>query len=535
MEKTPKESDVYVIHAEDGRQSSDPQFIEKPGFHAEQSSEFQSSRPSGLLILIVLVSSVSHLMFGYDTGYISSALVSVKTDLSNKELSSGEQEFITSATSLGAFCGAIICGTLADNIGRKYTSIFANLFLIVGAAMQCGAHTVWVMIGGRFVMGWGVGIGSVIAPLFITELSPPRFRGRLVTIASIIRTGAQLVAYAIGAGLQSVHGGWRILVGISIVPTVIQSILLMFLPESPRFLVLKDRLDAARRVIEKTHVGASPELVEAKITELVVATKEAYPPGTTAVGRVLRKLRDLHRVPSNLRALIIVCGCQGINQFTGFNSLMYFSATIFQIVGFANSTAVSIIVAGTNFVFTLPVFVLIDRLGRRFLMLLSLAGMVVALVLNSIAFHFMDIKWNGDDVVTPDSSSVSSWGIVILVAMMLYVAFYAIGVGAVPWQQSELFPMSVRGLGSSFATCTNWAGSLIIAATFLTMMKNITPTGTFAFFAGISLISLIFIAFLYPELSNLGLEETQEMLSNGFNVRKSVALSKERSSKHQEA
>lgn len=502
--------------------------ITKHGYDADAEPDFVDSKPSGLLILLVFVSSVSHLMFGYDTGYISSALVSVGTDLSNKELTAGEKEFITSATSLGAICGAIITGYLADVFGRKWVSIGGNIFLTWGAIMQCAASTVWVMIGGRFVMGWGVGIGSAIAPLFITEISPPKFRGRLVTVSSIIRTGAQLVAYAIGAGLENVHNGWRILVGISLVPTVLQAVGLFFLPESPRYLVQKDRLEEARQVIAKTHLGAPDILIQKKIDDLIIATREVYPEGASLLRRGYLKLKELHTVPSNLRALIIVCGCQGINQFTGFNSLMYFSATIFQAAGFKDATAVSIIVAGANWVFTVAVFFLIDRVGRRPLMLISLAGMVVSMAICSLAFHFIPIKFEGDDATQNGGGGMTSWDVVVLVFMMLYVSFYAIGVGSVPWQQSELFPMSVRGLGSSFATCTNWSGSLVIAATFLTMMKEITPTGTFAFFAGISLVSFLFIYFLYPELSNMSLEETQQMLSDGFNIKKSVALSKER-------
>lgn len=494
---------------------------------ADEDAGFVNSRPSGLLVLLVFVSSVSHLMFGYDTGYISSALVSIGTDLDNKVLSSGEKEFITSATSLGALCGAAVTGYLADVFGRKYTSIGANVFLIWGAAMQCGAHTVWVMIGGRFVMGWGVGIGSAVSPLFITEVSPPTFRGRMVTVASIIRTGAQLVAYAIGAGLEKVHNGWRILVGISLIPTVLQAIGLFFLPESPRFLVQKGRLEDARRVLMQTHRGSSRELIERKVEDLVVSTQEVYPEGASLMRRAYLKLKELHTVPSNLRALIIVCGCQGINQFTGFNSLMYFSATIFESAGFQDSTAVSIVVAGANWIFTVAIFFFIDRIGRRVLMLTSLAGMIVSMAICSLAFHFIPIHFEGDEVAEP-TGGMSSWDIVIIVFMMLYVSFYAIGVGSVPWQQSELFLMSVRGLGSSFATMTNWAGSLVIASTFLTMMKNITPTGTFAFFAGISLVSFVFIYFLYPELSNMSLEETQHMLADGFNIKQSVALSKER-------
>jgi SP family myo-inositol transporter-like MFS transporter 13 len=500
--------------------------IVKPSDIYVDDEEFHDTKPSRLLMLLVLVSSVSHFMFGFDTGYISSALVSIKSDLGHP-LSYGEQELITSATSLGAFCGSLITGNLADIFGRKKVSIGANVFLIVGAAMQCGAHTVWVMIGGRFIMGWGVGIGSVIAPLYITELAPPRFRGRLVTLSSIIRTGAQLISYGIGAGLEHVDNGWRILVGISIIPTVLQSGLLIPLPDSPRFLVQKNHLEQARIALMRTHEGASEATIEYKIAELIETTKELYPPETSKFRRGWLKLKELHTVPSNFRALIIVCGSQGINQFTGFNSLMYFSATIFQICGFSNATAVSIIVAGTNFVFTVVVYYIVDRMGRRLLMLVSLAGMVLALVMNSIAFHFMDIKFVGNNAVT-QTSETNSWGIVILVFMMVYVAFFAVGCGAIPWQQSEMFPMSVRGLGSSLACCTNWAGSLTIAATFLTMMKNITPTGTFAFFAAISLISFIFLWFCFPELSNLSLEETQLILADGFNIKKSVALSKAR-------
>lgn len=487
--------------------------------------EFHDARPSAFLLLLVCVASVSHFMFGYDTGYISAALVSIGDDL-GEELSYGQEELVTSATSLGALLGAAITSPLADNFGRKYTSMGANLFLMVGAIIQLAAHNVWTMIGGRFVMGWGVGIGSVIAPLFITELAPPRFRGRLVTMASLIRTGAQMFAYAIGAGLEHVHNGWRILIGISLIPCAAQLALMIPLPDSPRYLVQKGRMEDAARALKRTHKGASDESVALKIADLIESTREPYP-DVSVVRRFFLKLKELHTVPSNFRGLIIVCGGQGINQFTGFNSLMYFSATIFQIVGFSNATAVSIVVAATNFVFTVVVYFLVDRVGRRKLMLWSLAGMVLSFVLNAIAFHFLDVVFVGNDA-TAQSPNKKQWGDTIVVFMMMFVAFFAVGAGAIPWQQSEVFPMSVRGLGSSFATCTNWAGSLTVAATFLTMMKNITPTGTFAFFAGISLVSWIFLYFTFPELANLSLEETQMILSDGFNIKKSIELSKAR-------
>ncbi|ANB11365.1 myo-inositol transporter ITR2 [Sugiyamaella lignohabitans] len=492
--------------------------------------EFHDSKPSGFLLILVMVSSVSHFMFGYDTGYISAAIANIGTDLGPDVLSYGQQEFITSATSLGAFFGALITGFLADFLGRKRCSMFANFFLIVGAAIQCGAHTVWTMIAGRFVMGIGVGLGSVVAPLYITELAPPRYRGRLTIMASIIRTGAQLIAYGIGAGLDHVSHGWRILIGISMIPCVLQTVLLIPLPDSPRYLVQRGLLDQAKSALTRTHVGATEMSIDNKIAELVISTNELYPEGTTAFGRFLLHIRDLFLIPSNLRGLAIVCGSQAINQYTSFNALMYFSSTIFAMCGFSNPTAVSTVVAGTNFVFTVVVYYTIDRVGRRNLMLISLVGMTIGLAVNAIAFHYMDIIFSNNSA-TAASTNSNTWGIVIIIFMMFYVAFFAIGVGAIPWQQSEVLPMSVRGLASSLACCVNWSGSLVVASTFLTMMQNITPTGTFSFYTGICVVSFVFIWFCFPELKNLSLEETQLMLEDGFNVKKSVALSKERSKK----
>lgn len=206
---------------------------------------------------------------------------------------------------------------------------------------------------------------------------------------------------------------------------------------------------------------------------------------------------------------------------------MYFSGTIFETVGFSNSSAVSIIVSGTNFVFTLVAFFAIDKIGRRAILLIGLPGMTMALTICAIAFHFIGIQFVGNDAVV-SNSGFTAWGIVIIVFIIVFAAFYALGIGTVPWQQSELFPTNVRGVGTSYATATNWAGSLVIASTFLTMLQNITPTGTFAFFAGLSFVSFIFCYFCYPELSGLELEEVQSILKDGFNIKASKELAKKR-------
>lgn len=426
---------------------------------------------------------------------------------------------------MGALITSVGAGTAADVFGRRPCLMFSNLMFLIGAILQITAHKFWQMAAGRLIMGFGVGIGSLISPLFISEIAPKMIRGRLTVINSLWLTGGQLIAYGCGAGLNHVKNGWRILVGLSLIPTVLQFSFFCFLPDTPRYYVMKGDLKRAKMVLKRSYVNTEDEIIDQKVEELSSLNQSI--PGKNPITKFWNMVKELHTVPSNFRALIIGCGLQAIQQFTGWNSLMYFSGTIFETVGFKNSSAVSIIVSGTNFVFTLIAFFCIDKIGRRYILLIGLPGMTVALVICAIAFHFLGIKFNGADAVVA-SDGFSSWGIVIIVFIIVYAAFYALGIGTVPWQQSELFPQNVRGVGTSYATATNWAGSLVIASTFLTMLQNITPTGTFSFFAGVACLSTIFCYFCYPELSGLELEEVQTILKDGFNIKASKALAKKR-------
>lgn len=478
----------------------------------------EARKMSKTVMWLVVLTSFCGFMFGYDTGYISGALVVIKSDLGHP-LSTGNKEFITSATSLGALISAVLSGALADVIGRRPVVMVADILFIVGAIIQTAAHTMWTMIAGRFVMGLGVGMASLVAPIFISELAPSKYRGRLVVLNVLAITAGQLIAYAIGAGLNDVANGWRIMVGLSMVPATFQMILFFYMPETPRFLASKHRIDDARAVLGKVYLDSSDAELDDKVQTLIqYSTADPKLAGKNVLQRAWIHYKELHTVPSNLRALIITCGLQGIQQFSGWNSLMYFSATVFQSVGFKNSIAVSIVLSGTNFVFTIIAFLIIDKVGKRKLLLCTVWGMSLGLVLNAIAFHFIDIN--------SPSNNTNGWSILTIISMLVFAAFYASGIGNVPWQQSEMFPMSVRGVGSSMATATNWAGSLIVSSTFLTMLDNITPTGTYAFYAGLCIIGELFIYFLYPETSGMTIEDVQATLAGGFNVKESVKRQK---------
>lgn len=485
------------------------------------------TKPSRLVILLTLASSISGFMFGYDTGYISGALVSVGTDLSNKYLTNGEKELITSATSLGALLGAVLGGILANLLGRRLVLLGSNIIFVTGTIIQLASKTVWTMIVGRFILGWGVGIASLIAPLMLSELAPSRYRGRLIVTNGMFITGGQLIAYFINWGLTNVNHGWRVSVGLCMVPPVVQFVLFWFLPDTPRFYIINNDVVNAKKVLKKVYKDVDDSFVDAEIAEMIASNSTV--PGDGPLSRAWNSIKLIHSTPANFRALILACGLQGIQQFTGFNSLMYFSATIFETSGFDNATAVSIIIAATNFVFTFIALCIIDKVGRRRILIFAVPCMCASLVLCAIGFHFLGVKFDNNNSVKVAASGITGWGIIIILSMVWFVASYAIGIGCSAWTGVELFSdVNVRSVGAMFAAATNWAGSLTVASTFLTMLENITPTGTFSFFAGLCFVAFIFIYFLYPEVAGLELEETTQLLSSGFNVKEAGRLSKER-------
>ena len=202
---------------------------------------------------------------------------------------------------------------------------------------------------------------------------------------------------------------------------------------------------------------------------------------------------------------------------------MYFSATIFALVGFSSPTLASLSIAVTNFAVTVVALVLIDRVGRRRILLYSMPVMIIGLLLCAVAFYFLHVPSNrGEAVSITPAARPSFWAISILITMVLYVCGYAIGLGPVPWMQSELFPLSVRSLGSGLATATNWGSNFIVGLTFLPMMQNLTPVWTFVVYGLICAAGWICVWMIYPETKGLGLEEVGGLLKDGWGVEESL-------------
>ncbi|KAF6826845.1 myo-inositol transporter [Colletotrichum plurivorum] len=491
--------------------------------HIEQSDlapsfddSIEDTEPSRAVWLITLTVAMGGFLFGYDTGVISAVLVSLKSDLGH-ELSSSEQELVTSITSGGALIGAIMAGLPADRYGRKLGIYVGCVLFLIGSIIQAAAFSVVQMTVGRFVVGLGVGSAAMIIPLYIGELAPARHRGRMIAFDNMSVTLGQLISYALGAGFTEVPHGWRYMVAVGGLPPIALGLLLPMCPESPRQLISHGKIEEATRVIRRVYPHATEEQVQAKMGHMTWAVEvEAQATSSS----LWHRFKELHVVPSNFRALVCACAIMAISQLGGFNTLMYYSATLFGLVGFDKPVAVSIVVGGTNFIFSLVNLLVIDRLGRRRILLVTVFGMSISMVVAAIAFHWIP--------VSPDlklqASSVNWAGILVLVTIIVYVACFAGGVATIAWVGTELLPLEVRALGTMMNTVTCWGCNIIIASTFLSMMKGMTPSGAFGFYAGICFFGWIFVIFCYPEANGLPLEEVRQIFSEGFGVKKANEL-----------
>ncbi|KAH1493816.1 hypothetical protein LV164_007548 [Aspergillus fumigatus] len=507
-------------------------------FAADSQSLSLDLRDSGSLFIWALTFSagISGLLFGYDTGVISSTLVSIGTDLSNRVLTTLDKSLITSCTSLFALLASPLAGILADKLGRRRVILVADVLFTLGALVQAVTGQVWGMVLGRSVVGLAVGAASLVTPLYISELAPSHARGRLVTILCLFITGGQVVAYIVGWLFSTITSGWRWIVGLGTLPAVLQFVIVVALPETPRWLVQAGLEAEALHVLSKVYQGQSDNHQIAKQVvrsiQLEVAEEQEemdrIKPSVDAtripwLRKVAQRAQDLFLVGGNRRALIIATMLQGLQQLCGFNSLMYFSATIFSMLAFSSPTLTSLSVAVTNFLFTLLAFALIDRIGRRRILLYSIPVMSASLIVCALAFGSMELPGFSSE---PRSQTQADNGatdksflpIAVLLCLTVYTASYAFGLGNVPWQQSELFPLNVRSLGSALATATNWASNFIVGLTFLPMMDWLSPGWTFTAYAGVCVVGWFGVWAIYPEMSGLSLEEVRGLLANGWGV-----------------
>ncbi|KAL5332442.1 general substrate transporter [Aspergillus crustosus] len=508
-----------------------------------QTLVLNAEHTSGRFIWYLTFSAgISGLLFGYDTGVISSTLVSIRSDLSNRYLTTLDKSLVTSCTSLFALIASPVAGILADKLGRRKVILVADILFTIGALIQAVTSEVWGMIIGRSIVGLAVGSASLVTPLYISELAPSKERGRLVTILSLFITGGQVVAYIVGWLFSDVDGGWRWIVGLGILPAVLQLFIVIVLPETPRWLVQAGFETKALNILTKVYQNnPDSDQVAKQILQDIqqeVASEEhliqikSSESGIQWLASVKHRAHDLFKIGGNRRALTIAMMLQALQQLCGFNSLMYFSATIFSLLSFSSPTLTSLSVAMTNFLFTLLAFAYIDRIGRRRILLDSIPMMIVSLFVCALTFSSVKLPNISPEPKTREAATGNSLPpLIILLCLIVYTAAYAFGLGNVPWQQSELFPLNVRSLGSAFATATNWGSNFIVGLTFLPMMELLSPSLVFALYGIVCIAGWFSVRAIYPEMSGLNLEDVKCLLADGWGVRESLARAPSRSSR----
>ena len=438
--------------------------------------------------LIAGIAALGGLLFGYDTGVISGALLFIRQVMS---LSATMQGIVVAIALLGAALGAAAAGYLSDRIGRRRVILGAGLLFVAGAVISAAANNLITLLVGRLFVGIAIGVASMLAPLYLAEISPAEDRGAIVSLNQLCITGGILVSYLVGFALASAPGGWRWMLALGALPGIILAAGMLVLPESPRWLAGHGRLQDAENVLRRLRGTAD-----------VAGEFGALRTDLAREGR-LASAKEL-LAPRLRRPLVIGIGLAMFQQITGINTVIYFAPTIFQSAGLSSAATAILATAGVgavNVIMTIVSIRLIDRLGRRQLLLWSLGGMALTLFVLSFAFYV-------------GASGHLAW--VAVVSVAIYVGFFAIGLGPVFWLLiSEIFPLALRGRAMSLSTVAVWSFNLIVSATFLDLIGAIGTAATFIVYAVLSLVALVFVFIMVPETKGLSLEQIEDTLDAG--------------------
>jgi sugar porter (SP) family MFS transporter len=431
------------------------------------------------------ITALGGLLFGYDTGVVSGALLFLHTSFG--AMSSFDKELVTGLLLVGASVGAVGSGRLADKIGRRPVILLTAGDFIIGVLGAAFSPTFVFLVVMRFVIGLAVGSASMVVPLYISEVAPPRIRGALVSFNQLAITSGILVSFLVDYGLSSSED-WRLMFGLATIPAVLLFIGMLTQAESPAWLIAHGRTDEARKVLAR--VRARGHDVEGEIAEV------------SALSGGRASYREL--LQPGVRKLVVVGVLLAIfQQITGINTVIYYAPTLLHQAGFGSSASLLANVGNgvVNVAMTVLAIKLIDKVGRRVLLIAGTTGMALALFVIAITFAV-----GGDHLSTAAS-------LIAVASLVVYTGSFAIGLGPVFWLLiSEIYPMKIRGLSMSVATMANWGANFVVAVSFLTLLNAISNAGTFFLMAALTMMALAYFWKTVPETKGLSLEQIERNL-----------------------
>jgi sugar porter (SP) family MFS transporter len=439
------------------------------------------------LALCVLVASLGGLLFGFDTAVISGTEKALQQLFGLSRFWHG---FTVASALIGTVIGSLIASYPADRWGRRRTLIMIAILYFVSAVGSALAWDWYSLVFFRFLGGLGVGGSSVVAPMYIAEISPPKWRGRLVAVVQFNIVFGILLAFFSNFCITLLNLGdleWRWMLGVEAFPAAAFWFLLYLTPQSPRWLVVHGRDSEAEAVFRK--LGVSPDEAQQLVSEI-------------RSGLQYRDREEPLFCRRYQRLVFLAVAIAAFNQLSGINAILYYAPRIFEMAGAGKQAAFlqSVVVGGTNLVFTLLAMSVIDRFGRKFLMLAGSIGYILSL--STVAGTFYVYGTHFDTLGNT----------IVLVSLMVFIAAHAFGQGAVIWVFiSEIFPNTVRAKGQAFGSFTHWFMCALISWTF-PVIAAASGGHAFAFYALMMVLQLIWVIFVMPETKGIPLEEIEQKL-----------------------
>ena len=454
--------------------------------------EAQKSKYSPILYLVAFIVALGGLLSGFDTGVISGALLFIKDEWN---LSDYLQGILVSSTLVGATIGAILNGHLADLFGRKKILIFTAVLFFIGSIFCAAAPNINILILSRFIVGLAIGVVTFATPLYLSEISPEKIRGSLVSLFQLAITIGILFSYLVNAGFANIQFGWRLMLLFGVFPALILGIGMFFMSDTPRWLISKGKDDEAKKVFKRIEPGidADKEILEIKN---VLQNKDND--------------KKFEFKKWMFAPLFLGIGLMFCQQWTGINTIIYYAPTILKIAGFNSNSSAIYATVGIGIVNCLMTFIAIflsDKTGRKPLLYAGLIGMALCLFILGSAFQFSEalgasLKW------------------VSLFSSMFYIAFFSFSLGPIILLLvSEIFHLKFRGLGMSISTMSNFLFNFTVTLSFLPLINKISESYTFYLYGMIAIICLFYVYFMVPETKGITLEKIEENWQNGVNPR----------------
>ncbi|XP_023553927.1 polyol transporter 5-like [Cucurbita pepo subsp. pepo] len=470
-------------------------------------------RRNSFALLCAVIASMASVLVGYDLGVMSGAVIFIKDDF---KISDVQVEVLVGVINLYAIVGAAAAGRTSDWIGRRYTIVLASGFLFVGAVLMGFAPNYAFLMFGRFFAGAGMGFAPLIASVYTVEVSPASSRGCFSTFPEVFVNFGILLGYISNYAFSKlpVHLGWRFMLGIGLIPSVfLAAVAILIMPESPRWLILQGRVGEAKKVLIRTSDSIEESLQRLADIKKVVGIPASCEndvvqiPKQSSHGNGVWKELFLHPTAAVRHIMITVVGLHFFLESTGMDAVVLYSPRIFEKAGISSSDHKLLATAAVGLTKTLSVLIatfLFDRIGRRPLILTSVAGKTISLIILGTTLTIIE-----------QSDEQMTWTVGLCIAMVLSdVAFYSIGMGPMCYVSSEFFPLKLRARGVSVGLIMNRLSGAVVTMTFLSLYRAITIGGAFFLYAGIALVGWAFFYVVFPETRGMDLENVEGLFGN---------------------